>query len=464
MRKLATSVVSFLFAKSLYSAQEIAKMAGLPEKLVNPKHPPAPGPDGDDPQTLSGQLYRSTRRTVETLGDPAAMAFIAGDEYSSKVVNTFFDVITLKALSPSYWAQARDHLITQGVLAANATIGMEEALHWEQAKNTRYVFSLLRNNPEMLGIPKDGGFDLSQYMDKAYAVGDFEAIWTVEGLGQVYSQRIWDLKWHCSEDAEGILVDGQAAGVPEKSLTMMHAGLGLALAASLMKRLTPDSSTREIEGVLKAFIRLCRNNSRPGYVGCALESLGLVTRCFNYPMVGALEKVLADVDEDAWEFFWHGAGRALYFSPGHMLQPLYSPWIAAEQEAPDDRVLKILKAGISWPTNIANMQNPAIFEGLIKRWGESEEAAGTIVHGVAASTAVAVDITPNHPLVNAYVEYAPSSSDSRTTERWTKMVRDQAYKALHRYQPVLRSHTMLDQLFKFQDLDALVDRLDPPAT
>jgi len=61
---------------------------------------------------------------------------------------------------------------------------------------------------------------------------------------------------------------------------MMHAGLGLGLAESLMKQLTPDSSKKETERVVRAFIKLCQNNSRPGYVGCALESLGLVTRCF----------------------------------------------------------------------------------------------------------------------------------------------------------------------------------------
>jgi hypothetical protein len=33
-------------------------------------------------------------------------------------------------------------------------------------------------------------------------------------------------------------------------------------------------------------------------------------------MVNLVQKVLYDVDENAWEFFWRGAGRALYFSPG----------------------------------------------------------------------------------------------------------------------------------------------------
>ena len=463
MRELTTSVVSYFYAMSLYSGQQIAKMAGFPGNVVNPKNPPAPGPDGEDSKTFSGQLYKSTRRTVEKFGDPAAVMFIAGQEYQSKAINTVFDVFTLKAMNPSYWVKAADHLLAQGRLAADATIGRDEALYWEQAKNTRYIFTLVRNNPEKLGIPKSGEFDLAVFMDKAYAVGDFESIWSVEGLGHVYSQRTWDLKWNCSEDAHGILTDGQAARMPEKSLTMMHAGLGLAVAESLMKQLNPDSSTKEIERVLKAFIKLCRNNSVPGYVGCALESLGLVTRCFNYPMVGRVQKVLADVDETAWEFFWRGAGRALYFSPGHMLQPLYSPWIAAEQEAPDDRVHNILKAGISWPTNIVNMQNPAIFEDLIRRHGEAEEEAGTIAHGVGASTTMAVDITPNHPLVKKYLEYVPSTSDSKVRDRWTKMVHDPVYKAVHRYQPVLKAHRMLDQVFRFQDLDALVDRLDPPA-
>jgi hypothetical protein len=76
---------------------------------------------------------------------------------------------------------------------------------------------------------------------------------------------------------------------------------------------------------------------------------------------------------------------------------------------------------------------------------------------------MAVDITPNHPLVKQYIEYVPKSSDSKVKERWKKMVHDPAYKALHRYQPVLKKHRMMDQVFRFQDLDALVDSLEPPA-
>jgi hypothetical protein len=457
MRKFTSALFGFVLASVLYTVQQVAKKSGAPGPMVDPKNPPAPGPEGLKPETATGYLYKKTKHTVERFGDPAAVVFIAADEYQSKAVDMFFDVFTLNT---RYWGKLARHAKEQSSLTF-AALGPQRELYAQQAKNTRYIFTLVRNNPEKIGIPKTGEFDLDLFMSRAYGIGDFENIWSVEGLGHVYSQRTWFLKWNMSEDAHDILSEGQAARMPEKSLTMMHAGLGLCVAESLMKQLTPDSRIKETERVLKLFIKLCNNNSRPGYVGCALESLGLVTRCFNFPMVDLVQTVLADIDPVAWEFFWRGAGRALYFSPGHMVQPFYSPWIAAEQEAPNARAHKILKAGISWPTNIVNMRTPEIFEDLIVRRGVAEESEGTIAHGVAASTTMAMDITPNHPVVKAYLEYVPKSSDPTVIRLWEKLVRRQAWNAVHRYQPALKKHGMLDQVFRLQDLEALVDRLEP---
>jgi hypothetical protein len=457
MRKFTAALFGLALATALYAIQKAAKKAGAPGPLVDPKNPPAPGPEGAAPSTTAGYLYKRTRKTIENFGDPAAVLFIAGDEYASKLTDMLFDAVQL---NPRYWGKLPAHLGEQASLAF-AAIGPKRALYAQQAKNTRYIFTLVRNNPEKLGIPPTGEFDLEEYMRRAYSVGDFENIWVVEGLGHVYSQRTWLLKFNMSEDAHGILRDGQAAAMPEKSLTMMHAGLGLALAESLMKQLTPASRIRDVERVLIRFLHLCEHNSRPGYVGCAIESLGLVTRCFNYPMVDLVQTALHAIDPVAWEFFWRGAGRALYFSPGHIFEPLYSPWIAAEQEAPNNRALQILKAGISWPTNIVNMRTPEIFEDLIRRKGAAEDVEGTIAHGVAASTTMAMDITPEHPVVKAYLEYEPRSEDPKVHWLWEKLVRNPAYKAVHRYQPVLKAHGKLDQVFRFQDLDALVDGLEP---
>ncbi len=459
MREFVASFASFCLAKTLYACQQGAKTLGAAPELVNPKNPPAPGLEAKPQASLTGRLYHNAKKTSEEFGDPASAAFLAGDEYLSKVVDAVFNVVSPAKGYKPYWTSLPGQVVSQATLAA-ATIGTQRALFQQQMENTRFIFMLVRNNPEAMGIPKTGEIDLDKFIAKAYSFGDFENIWTVEGLGHVYSQRTWILKHNASEDAHGILVDGQAAGLPDKSLTMMHAGLGLCFAESLMKQLTVSSTEQEVERVLKSFVRLCNNNSKPGYAGCALESLGLVTRCFNYPMVNLVHRVLEDVDPNAWEFFWRGAGRAFYFSPLHMLQSVFSPWIAAEMEAPNEQALRSLKAGITWATNVVNMRQPEIFEDLIKRRGESEEAAGTIRNGVAASTTMALDMTPNHPVVKAYLDYRPKSQDARVQALWDKLVHEPVQRSVHRYLPILKRHKMLDQLFRFQDLDALVDRLE----
>ncbi len=459
MREAIATFASFGLAKTLYAAQSVAKVLGVPSDFVNAKNPPGPGPDAKDPPTLTGKLYHSTKKTMEKFGDPAAVAFLAGDEYISKGVDAVFNLVSKPRGFLPYWGNLPGQIATQAGLAG-AAIGPNSSLYAQQANNTSFIFVLVRNNPEEIGIPQSGEFDLAYFIDKAYSVGEFENIWCVEGLGHVYAQRTWILKHNVSEDAQGIMIDGQAACLPDKSLTMMHAGMGLAFSESIIKQLTVDSTTQEVERVLKAYIRLCNNNSRPGYVGCALESLGLVTRCFNYPMVNLIQKVLSDVDPIAWEHFWRGAGRALYFSPGHMMQPLFSPWIAAEQEAPNERAFKILKSGITWAANVVNMRQPEIFEDLIKRRGAAEEHEGTIRQGVAASTTMAMDTTPNHPVVKAYLEYKPKSTDPKVVDLWQKLVHEPVYRSVHRYQPILSRHKMMDQIFRFQDLDALADRLE----
>ena len=74
---------------------------------------------------------------------------------------------------------------------------------------------------------------------------------------------------------------------------------------------------------------------------------------------------------------------------------------------------------------------------------------------------MAMDITPNHPVVRDYLAYVPKSNDPEVQRLWTKLVRDPVHNAVNRYQPILKKHKMLDQVFRLQDLEALVERLEP---
>ena len=315
-----------------------------------------------------------------------------------------------------YWTNLPGQLVDQAKLAA-AALGPQSAIHLRQAQNTSYIFRLVRNNPEKLGIPKSGEFDLAYFMDKAYGIGDYENIWSVEGLGHVYSQRTWILKHNVSEDAHGILTDGQAANMPAKSLTMMHAGLGLC-----RRRVADEAdhvgqqhagSGAGVEDVHQALQqqlaaglrRLRAGIAGPGHPLLQLSHGGPGAACARRCRPHHMGVLLA-----------RRGPRALLLARPHDAAALFSPWIAAEMEAPNERAFKILKAGISWPTNIVNMRHPEVFEDLIVRRGAQEEFEGTIRHGVAASTTMAMDITPGHPLVKTYLDYRPKSTDSKVQE------------------------------------------------
>jgi len=461
MIRFAIAFFSYVALSGIYAVQQVASSLGAPKRLVRPKNPAPPGDEALVPDNLTDRIHLRGRRLLLRCGDPAIVCFLAIEELLSKGFGYVRDV----AAARFDRVGRLPGRVYRQIWYALVALGAESRVTVRQAKNTRYIFVLVRNNPEMLNLPQAGKLELLTYLDRAYEIGEFESIWSVEGLGHVFTQRTWSLDWGASTDARGILTDGQAMDLPDKSLTMMHAGLGLAFAEGLLKQLAPKSSPAEAERVVALFLRLCRANSRPGYVGCALESLGLVTRCFNYPLVPQVSAALSKLDRSALEYFWRGAGRAIYFSPAHLLPPLSCPWSAAEQEAPDGRVLEIMKAGLAWPASLVNMRTPEIFERFLLRHARDPANERAIFHGVAASTVMAIDIAPGSSTVERYVRHEPISRDVRLEDRWRRLVRDPIEAAVHRYHPLLRRHEKIDEIFRFQDLEILTQRLEAsPAT
>ena len=159
MREVVSSFLSYCLANGLYTAQQTAKMLGASSSLVDAKNPPGPGPEARRPSTVAGKLYFDTRRKIEKFGDPAAASFIALDEYLSKNVDFVFNVFSSPKGYRPYYSSLPKQLVDQAKLAV-ATLGPQSAIHMRQAQNTSYIFKLVRNNPEKLGVPKSGEFDL----------------------------------------------------------------------------------------------------------------------------------------------------------------------------------------------------------------------------------------------------------------------------------------------------------------
>jgi hypothetical protein len=296
---------------------------------------------------------------------------------------------------------------------------------------------------------------LAEIVAKAYELGSFPALWAVEGIGH----DVVEGRRHRGDALRELLTSSEVAGLPDASLTMLHAGVGLGLAELALDKLTPESAPEEIDTALRAFLDACKSCSRPGYLGCALESLGLVTQHFHgQPMVRALDGRFEGIDAALRGFFWHGVGRAVYFSPANMIPGFSSPWPAVgmcDTLAPHDVARDNMRSGLAWAMTMVNLRQPSVLEGLLQKHGAGFGDSDAFVNGVMSSMMMRKDTTPDEPHIAALRAYEPASSDPHFQALWERAVKQPVAKALDEHYPVLKKKGRLGEIFRFQSLGAL---------
>ncbi len=295
---------------------------------------------------------------------------------------------------------------------------------------------------------------LPEIVAKGYALGSYPALWAVEGIGH----DLVTSRHHRGESLRALLTSKDIGSLPEGSLTMLHAGIGLGLAEIALKDLRPDSPLEKFDAALEGFVAECRSSSRAGYLGCALESLGLVTRhLYGHSMVLAIDKRL-DKDAALRGFFWHGVGRAVYFSPENMVPSFSSPWPAVamcERLAPHDVARDNLVAGVAWGMTMVNLKQPAVLEGFLKKHGLGFGDTDAFINGVMSSMIMRKNTSPDEPHIAALLAYEPATSDARLQSLWYRVVRQSVAKALHEYYPAIVATKQLGEVFRFQSLGEL---------
>jgi len=302
---------------------------------------------------------------------------------------------------------------------------------------------------------RDVHVPLAEIVAKGYALGSYPALWAVEGIGH----ELVEARRHRGESLTELLTSPEVGDLPDGALTMLHAGIGLGLAEIALKDLRPDSPDEQFDAALRKFHDDCTTSSRPGYVGCALESLGLVTRHFyGHSMVLAVDKRLEGIDAGMRGFFWHGVGRALYFSPENMLPGMSSPWPAVsmcERLSPHDLAHDNLVAGVAWGMTMVNLKQPVVLEGFLLKHGQGFGDSDAFVNGVCSSLIMRKDTTPDEEHIAALLRYEPASSDSRLEALWTRIFKQAAVKALDEQYPAIKQKGRLGEIFRFQSLAEL---------
>ncbi len=407
---------------------------------------------GPDSRRHERSLYRATQALSNQLGDALWAAYRVGDDALHTIVDVTFDIVELSFTDvcrrASDWSgQAQETAVVVGS-------GLD--LLWMQARNNFEVYSLVKGVRSRLHLDWDRPFDLGDLVQAAYGLGVYADLWAIEGLGHDYAAMCLDRR----RAAGGILRDGPASALPAGSLTMMHAGLGLALAERLAPQLTPWSSAAEFCDVATQFIAACDAHSREGYVGAAYESLGLVVRTWHPRLVRKMDAALLAIDPGIAAYFWHGAGRALYFLPAYIVPGVLSPWRGADREAPHDLAHENLYAGLAWATTLVNLRQPDIMAGLLEVRGEALARSRGFSNGIASAIVVGIDTTPGDEYVLAFAAYDAATRRGSAADRWDAIVRHAATAAIRRYHPLLSKAGRLDFVFRHADLDALVSRLE----
>src|SRR5579871_5814510 len=121
-------------------------------------------------------------------------------------------------------------------------------------RNSRTLTTECRNKCRIMTLVQglksymapDGSTSLQSIVEQCYALGDFPALWAVEGAGKDLAE------WHMKRNPnpERMLVDAPLDPEWNKSLLMLHAGIGLGFARFYVEPLNPNCSKEELRAAV----------------------------------------------------------------------------------------------------------------------------------------------------------------------------------------------------------------------
>lgn len=392
-------------------------------------------------------LYRVTSAVSNQMaGNAPAYAILqVGDYLQSSALDLLADLLLLET------DRAGELLRTAAQRALDTGRALTPGSHLQNtivtARNTFGVVNLVNRTEALLALPP-GPIDLPSAIDRAYTFPDYATLWVVEGLGREYADREW-----AGVNTSGLLTES-AAALPEKSLLMMHAGAGIAYARRILNPLTPYDCPRHFEAALAQFAALVQSNCRPGYLGPAYESLGLVARTWFPQLVPLLDLALVDRDDEILEYFWHGVGRALYFNPVYLI-PGKSAFAGARLEAPSDIAYRNAIAGASWAFALVNLRSLDTVANLLPQYLVESKYPPAISNGILSTLLMASEMVPHNILPGKVALFEPATD----SDLWNDLVRSPWARARQTILPALRHRKLLGEVFRYQNLEFLADGL-----
>jgi hypothetical protein len=446
MWDMSRSMMRLSWAMTVLGAQQAANMM-TPSKMAKSGESLASSLDAVS-HAIEEQFGSGFQRAYRT-GSALALAPLEG--LPSSELNRAMQSFVMQPMV----FQSMKLMMPQMVASISAFIPGRDATLARQECEAKMEVMQLVQDVRKICPDKDVHVPLDEIVAKGYALGSYPALWAVEGIGH----DLVESRHHRGESLTELLTSPEVGQLPDASLTMLHAGIGLGLAELALEGLRPDSPADKMDAALRKFLDECTSSSRPGYLGCALESLGLVTRHFyGHSMVLAVDARLETIDAALRGFFWHGVGRAVYFSPENMVPGMSSPWPAVsmcERLAPHDLARDNMMAGVAWGMTMVNLKQPVVLEGFLQKHGLGFGDSDAFINGVTSSLIMRKDTTPDEEHITALLRYESASSDSRLETLWNRIFKQAAPKALDEHYPAIKQKGRLGEIFRFQSLAEL---------
>ena len=439
MMNLINSALAFPVATSFLAAQETGRALTQELRCCSKTSP------------SEARLYSATETITAQFGDLTTAIFAAGNSFQHVLVDLAFDTASGRVRQPAWVQDVIHSVLHQSYESLQAIANPHLVL--QELQNKYEVYGLVKQELNVI-VPDGPDFPLLQLVNQAYENPVYPRIWIVEGLGNRYGLHLLNYP-----PVRGLLTEGDAKQLPEKSLLMLHAGIGLAFATVCLKGANPYGCPAVFERKIDEFAEMCAANSRPGYIGAAHESLGLAIRTFYPEAVGSVDAYLRTRYPDLVSYFWHGVGRGFYFYPTYFVPGGPSPWQAAERETPDEFAYWNAAAGLAWAFMLVNIRQPELLANLLASPDWVLPPPQPMFDGMISTLIMARNVTPDEQFIDDILRYRPDNLSRDTRKNWLRLVQPVRAKLDH-FSQTLREHQRLGDVFRYQDLQKLVDDME----
>jgi len=334
------------------------------------------------------------------------------------VINHFCsaNVFTPRYYIWAAWVMGRRSLDTLPLIELIANAFIPE---WIELRNKLEAFTLFEHVDMELRLPAFADQSLVALAPQAELLGPYFSVWATEGIGHYYA----DSHLSSNKPVSSLLQAAQDNGLSTSALVPLHAGIGLALAESILAKIDGKNAD-QVSDQIKDFLNLCRSNVHPEHLEIIYEALGLATRNLYPHLLSTMQSCLSALSEELPEYFWHGVGRALYFSPSTLFSHDASGvgFDMCMAEPPSDLARRNAVAGFAWALTLVNIRQPKIIAAFLQRHGSTMVEHEAFVNGTHSALIIWTKSSSNAHDLNRLKNYQGNKTTPDISYVWNRYI------------------------------------------